>query len=203
MNARADDRTPDEALLHGRWLLLARAAWLGLALLILILVIAGIPRHFARLQTVCYLSMDVCIENGLLTPEMGRGLQQLGLSPTFWAAYILALNSVSLFVWCAVGTIIFVRKSDNRMALFIAFFLVTFGAGVVSSELLNALTNQPIWWLLVQCLGFLGNACAMLFAYLFPMGGSYRAGRAGWRLGGLRYLYLCLSSLIRPSIIKI
>jgi hypothetical protein len=146
-------------------------AWLSVTLLSLGLLIVSIPRHFAELQTVCYLSMDVCIENGLLTSAMVRGLQQLGLSVRFWAAYIVALNSVSLLVWGAVGTVIFARKSDNRMALFIAFFLVTFGVGVVSSELLNTLARaHPTWWLPVQGIGFLGNACVMLFAYLFPNG---------------------------------
>ena len=156
---------------HGRWLLLARVAWLFVALLSLGLLVAGIPGHFARLQTVCYLSMEVCVENGLLTSAMVRGLQQLGLTVRFWAAYIVALNSVSLLVWCGVGTVIFARKSDNRMALFIALFLVTFGVGVVSSELLNTLARaHPTWWLPVQGIGFLGNACSMLFAYLFPNG---------------------------------
>jgi hypothetical protein len=157
--------------LHGRWLLLARVAWLFVALLSLSLLAASIPRHFAELQTICYLSMDVCVENGLLTSAMVRGLQQLGLTVRFWAAYLVALNSLSIVVWCGVGTVIFARKSDNRMAMFIAFFLVTFAVGVVSSELLNTLARaQPAWWLPVKGVGFLGEACAMLFAYLFPNG---------------------------------
>jgi hypothetical protein len=57
------------------------------------------------------------------------------------------------------------------MALFISFFLLIFGTSDIASEpLLAVVRADPAWWVVVQALGFLGNAFSGLFAYLFPDG---------------------------------
>jgi len=48
-------------------------------------------------------------------------LHQFGLSLSFLAAYQVMLDAVSVLVCCALGALIFWRKSADRMALFCAF----------------------------------------------------------------------------------
>jgi hypothetical protein len=72
--------------LGGRWLLLARVAWAILAVIILGLDVAGIPYAYAQYMKTC--TGPACAESGRLTPEGIQDLQQLGISPQFYAAYI-------------------------------------------------------------------------------------------------------------------
>ena len=105
----------------------------------------------------------------------------MGLSAGFYAAFDAAINAVFVAVWLAVGALIFWRRSDDRMALLVALFLVTYGpmsfgpfAPVFVAE------EYPALSLPIAGVGFLGQACLALFFCLFPADGSGRAGAAGW-----------------------
>jgi hypothetical protein len=95
-----------------------------------------------------------------------RELQALGLSMDFYATYMVVFISVFAFGYVVVGTVLFWRKSDERMALFASFTLVTFP--MAFTEVLATL--PPSWWLPVQSVNFLGSICIVLFFYLFPNG---------------------------------
>src|SRR5215470_19073703 len=88
--ARHQPQQPDTRL-RGRWLLLARAAWLVVATLCLGLFAASVPVYFAFLQTAC--PFDVCGSESI-DPNTLLALQALGLSRTFLAAYSVALDLV-------------------------------------------------------------------------------------------------------------
>jgi hypothetical protein len=115
----------------GYWLLLARGAWIVVAGLSVGYCLANIPGAYARVQTICTQRMCPLFA---LTPSSVKELQVLGISMGFFAAYYITIAIVSLLVWFAVGAAIFRHKSDDRMALFVALALVTFGA-VVTSQL--------------------------------------------------------------------
>ena len=164
--ALPDTSSPTEARLRGRQLILARAAWLAVALLTLVMVVTAIPIEFARLQQIC---MSGDCEHPHLTPESLRELQALGLSSRFFVGYFLTLTLAFVAVWVAAGAIIFWRKSDDRAALFVAFFLVTFGASFPISGT-GLRSTAPIWWFLNACVAFLGVISIGIFPYLFPNG---------------------------------
>jgi len=84
----------------------------------------------------------------------------------FYATYIVVFIMVFAFGYFAVGAVLFWRKSDDRMALFASFTLVTFP--MAFTEVLATL--PPSWWLPVQFVSFLGSICIVLFFYLFPTG---------------------------------
>ena len=77
-------RTESETRLYGRRLLIARAGWVVLTLLVLTLNAISIPRAVTLLQAVCQPGA-LCISG--LNPAGVLQLQQLGLSPGFLAAY--------------------------------------------------------------------------------------------------------------------
>jgi hypothetical protein len=70
-----------------------------------------------------------------------------------------------------VGVLIFLRRSDDRMALLTSLFLVAFGTVTVDTTDADALvSSQPAWWLPVRGVEMVGDVCAVLFFLLFPSG---------------------------------
>src|SRR5437588_2859611 len=94
---------------YGRWLVLARVGWVGIAPLTLSILIIGLPVYFAHLQTPCR-SVAACAIHGALTPEDMRLLQEFGISIGTYAAFMVVLASATSLVWTAVGWLIFWRK---------------------------------------------------------------------------------------------
>jgi GAF domain-containing protein len=162
----ADEPHPD-ARLRGSRLVLARAVWLVVALVTIGLYLASVPIYFAYLQTVC--PVDVCA-NELLTPETLLALQALGLSRGFLAAYSVALDVVFAVGYVAVAALIFWRRSADRMALFVALALLTFGTATHPAAMSTLTRVHPAWSLPVALVHFLGAASFSLFLYLFPDG---------------------------------
>jgi hypothetical protein len=158
------------ATLRGRWLLLARAAWMAVALLAVGVFVAGAGLRFLELQQVCTATASVCERHYLLTPENVRELRSLGLSPDLWALYIGATSIVFASVWWVVGATIFARKSEDRMALLVSLFLVTFTIAFWPDVPGALARSYPAFVVPVAVLKLLGDVLAMLFFYLFPSG---------------------------------
>ena len=95
-----------------------RVAWVILAVVVLALDAAGIPYAYTYYADVCTLDAQTCFDEGLLTPEGARELGELGLSRGFYAAHDVVLSTVVTLVCFAVAAVIFLRRSDDGMALF-------------------------------------------------------------------------------------
>jgi hypothetical protein len=155
--------------LHGRLLLIARVGWMVLTLLILTLNAVMIPRYNAVLQAQCQPGPQCFAIQ--LTAHDQQFLHQFGLSLGFVAAYNVMLDAVSVLVCCALGTLIFWRKSADRMALFCAFMLVLFGGAGYTSILQNTLAQvSPAWFAVIGTLDVLGQSSFLIFFFLFPSG---------------------------------
>jgi hypothetical protein len=155
--------------LHVRWLLIARAGWIALALLVLVLNIVMIPRFDAVLQAPCQPG-QTCFAFQLTAYDR-QLLHQLGISLGFLAAYHVMLDAGTVLIYCALGALIFWRKSADRIALFCAFMLVLFG-GVAYTNILQD-TLAPVsfaWYTLVTAFAMLGQSSFMIFFLLFPSG---------------------------------
>jgi hypothetical protein len=153
--------------LRGRTLLLARTAWLAVALPTIGLLLAGVPVYFAYLLTPC--PVAACT-NGQLALDTLRALHTLGLSVGFYAAYTVALDVVVAAGYGAVAMFLFWRKSEDRMALFAALMLLTFGAATFTSSMQMLAEVYPVWRLPVGLVGFIGDVSMLTFLYVFPDG---------------------------------
>jgi len=155
--------------MHGHWLLIARVGWIVLALLILTLNVVMIPRYYAVLQAHCQPGSQ-CFSLDLTVNDLHL-LHQFGLSIGFVAAYQVILDTVSVLVCCALGTLLFWRKSADRMALFCAFMLVLFSGAGFTSILQDTLPPiSPAWFALIGTLDLLGQTSFLTFFFLFPSG---------------------------------
>lgn len=133
--------------LRGWVLRAARAAWLAVALLMLVTAIAGMRATYVY-------------------KAPPPGLEQLGLTPEFFHAYRLALEVVFLLPFFGVAALLFWRKSEEWMALFVAFFLVIFAANWVCEP-----SRMPGWEGWLKLVDWLAWTSFLNFFLIFPTGG--------------------------------
>ena len=161
--------TESSTEIRGRSLLLVRAAWVVLAAVVLGLDVAGIPYSFAFYQETC--TGAGCEDSGRLTPEGVRALQEFGLSPEFYAAYVgVGLSILVTLVFLALATVIFWRRSENRMALFGSFVLLVFGGAAITGTMHDLAEAHPVFWFPIELLNYIGQVSFGIFFYLFPDG---------------------------------
>jgi hypothetical protein len=166
--------TPLNARLRGRWLILARGLWAMLALALLANFITGIPTYYQTLRTVCTAPdpQEDC-QFWQPTPANVAALHRLGLSVNTYAVYFITVDvAVSLVFWI-VGAMIFWRKSDEWMGLFVSGVLIMFGSSGISDTIQGAWGNTPsisVLGVLAQLPGLLQWCSLGLFLVTFPNG---------------------------------
>ena len=160
-------RNSPPATLPGRWLLIARMAWVVAALLYLGVFISGIPSEFARLKCPCTDAVS-CSLIPHLTVQKVQELKELGLSAEVFATYFVAIEVAFTALSAAIGALIFWRRADDRMALLVSLMLLTFGGALPIP--LFTLDLSPLWTAAARAVSFVGAASAILFFYVFPDG---------------------------------
>ena len=187
------DVPPSSKGLSGRRLVVVRAAWIVVALLALIVLTISIPVRFEALRSVC---QSLPCGEGRLSLEDARALNELGLSTVSYAAYTVAVESVIVVVFLAVGGIIFWRNSRDKMAVFSALVLVTYGLYVVPS--VDALaTTSPVWRLPAQLLQAIGVWSSLVTLCVFP---SWRFVPSWTRWLAAGWSILTLAWLLFPDV---
>ena len=161
-----DQKSPSAEPLRGRSLIVARATWIVVAVLTMSFFAMGIPFEFAMFRTVC---QSACT-TGQLSPAGLQALHDLGLPLDYYAAYAAGLDVILAVVYVAVAAVIFWRKPDDRMALFVSFSLLTFGTAGFPTTIYALVADHSAWWWPYAFLNFLGAASFDLFLYLFPDG---------------------------------
>ena len=166
--------SPPAITLRERWLLPARVAWVVLAITVLAIILFSIPSSFEHYSSVCTAASEVCSSERAVhqaTPEGVRVLGETGLSLRSYALLNVVVDKVFQLVWFAVGALIFWRRSDDRMALLVSVFLVSFGlVGADPTAAYTLISSQPAWWLPVRGVEIVGLVCSTLFFFLFPSG---------------------------------
>src|SRR5260221_9145058 len=172
---RPDVHSESETGLHGRWLFLAQAVWMTMTALIIGLNLIAVPSFYATARLVC--AGGPTCHNGVqfstaiqLTTDQADQVAVLGLSPSVAAAYQIALQLFCMLICTVLALLIFWRRSDDRMALFGSFTLVTFGGATFSIMTEVLAPRSLLWYLLVAFLYFLGQVCIVTFFLLFPSG---------------------------------
>jgi hypothetical protein len=147
-----------------------RVAWVVLAVIVLGLDAAGIPHAYEYYASVCTLGAETCFDEGLLTPEGARELRELGLSRGFYAAHDVGLSTVVTLTFFALAAVIFLRRPDDRMALFASFTLLLSGGAAIAETMQELAEVYPVLWFPVYLLEYAGQVSFGIFFYLFPDG---------------------------------
>ncbi|CAN5711880.1 hypothetical protein BH18ACT11_BH18ACT11_18220 [soil metagenome] len=148
-----------------------RIAWVVLAVIVLGLDAAGIPYAYADYARLCTRSAEVCAEDGLLTAEGARELAELGISRSFYAAYQgVGVETPVTLVCFAVAAVIFLRRSDEKMALFTSFVLLVFGGAGAAGTMRALAEAYPAFWFPTTLLDYVSQVCFGILFYIFPDG---------------------------------
>ncbi len=130
------------------------------------LFVAGVPLRFSQLHSIC--TAADCAR-GQLTPDGLGALQRLGIPLGLYAAYDISLDLEFAAGYCAVGCLLLWRTSPERITLFVAPVLLTFGLALPDAlQSLSAL--GPGWGLLARSLNSVGFVSFFLLFYVFPDG---------------------------------
>jgi hypothetical protein len=152
-----------DARLQGAWLVLARIAWVIIALFGVGLMIASIPPYYAYL----HVTNATSYFGPQLTPDDVRELHALGLSLDFYVWLNISIFLITLLVSASIGIVLFLRRLDDRLALVTSLTLVLFPLGFNSSI---TGTLPPAWALPTEVITFLESIGLGLFFFLFPTG---------------------------------
>jgi hypothetical protein len=157
--------------LSGTRLIMARAVWLVLVVPSLGLYVISLPVYYQQLQTACFIGTACGKLFGALPAQGLQTLSTIGLSASGYAALFTIFSVIIAAIWCAVGFLIFWRRSDDWLALLAAFFLVmsTITPSSGNPTFMLALT-YPVFALPFSLLGFLGQTSFSVFLLLFPNG---------------------------------
>ncbi len=164
-NLSPQDASPT---IEGHWLTIARAAWLLITGVGMVMFAIGVPLLFHQMSATC--TGSDCLRNQL-APEALPGLAEMGLTLTEYAALQL-LPTVLFAVVCVVmGALIFWQRSHELMGFSSSLWLVTFGLTLFEEEVRATGAAYP--WLepIGLMLIWLGGVILLpLFFCIFPNG---------------------------------
>src|SRR5947209_16959829 len=159
------------ARLQGRWLIIARAVWLALVVPSVGLFVISIPVYYQQLHTACFIDTACGKLYGTLPVKGLQTLSTTGFSVSGYAAVFTIFFAIITAIWCAVGFIIFWRRSDDWLALLAAFFLVMSSTTPSSGNPTFVLAlAYPVFALPFSLVSFLGLTSLLAFFLLFPNG---------------------------------
>lgn len=185
--------------LRGRWLVAARAVWILAAALIAGLSVAALPAAHSVYGTLCGAGVE-CGTYWRLAPGDVPALREIGISAASYATYKLATEVVYMLGFWAVAAVIFLRRSDDWLALFFSLMLVAVGALNAVGE---SATLHPALGALGAAIGFFAYTAFFVSFYVFPDGrlvpGWGRWPIALWALYVAALLFVPGSSPLHPS----
>lgn len=156
---------------RGSWLAVARVGWVAVLLLGLAITASSAPVLFERYETLCYRAAESCLAGSQLTPDGLRELEGAGISLRAHAVLEVGVGVFARLVWILAGALVFALRSNDRMALLVAFFLVSFGTATFATDAVDALiAAHYAWWVPARGLQVLGEVFTILFFLTFPDG---------------------------------
>src|SRR5438105_4695748 len=144
--------------LRGRPLAVARVVCVVVAIVSWYMFAVAVPVRYSQLANA--------------PAALRNALGQLGLSVEFYALYTLGLEILFALASSVIALVIFLRRSDEVMALYASLLNVVFGiAAVPLTNTLNALVqSQPAWFFPFRFLTYLAWLGAITSFFLFPDG---------------------------------
>ncbi len=174
MTAAARPQTGPRTLL-----LVARMLWATIAAVTLALVLLGVPALFER----------------LLTTADPRAIEDLNLTLPRYATYLTTLNLIVVLAHFVIAAIVYWRRSDDWLALFAAFTLVTNGA-LIPLTLMYPEGTALLDIRLDTMITAIGLVFGVVLLYVFPDGRFVPGWTRGMALG---WAILILGSIFAPQ----
>ena len=132
----------------------ARTLWVVVTLLTLSLYLDGLPIRYDQ----------------LVAGADTRSLLELNFSTSGYSTFLIGLDVVVVFAHVIIAAIIFRRRVNDWMALFLAYALVTNGALLSLSLTYSGGNLNPALQVALQIVTTIGLIAGMTLLYVFPSG---------------------------------
>ena len=149
------------------WITLARILWVLLAVILLVIFVAGLPFRFKELTTLCL--EDPCIPL-ILTEADAAALENLGMSINFYAGFHTAIEVIGVAIFIILPGLIFWRKSDEWIGILASSTLLLFGLNFMVEADKSLVMAYPALELPHTFLTLLSGVLFILLLFLFPDG---------------------------------
>ncbi len=150
-----------------RFLRFARIVWCVLAMFTIGLFVIGTALRYHDLRQVCTDSAEVCRQTLRLRPVNVEGIAEPDAALRFHAVfYTFEQVALNVLVWAIAGVIVW-RRSDNWMALLVAFWFLTLVPPFAGH---TAALRWPWLMVPVRTMELLSVVCMVLFLFIFPSG---------------------------------
>jgi signal transduction histidine kinase len=126
------------------------------------LFFASIPSYYHYILQ----CLSSCADSTLAPQAFQQSSHAMGFSAEFLASYFTVLNVFFAITYFVMGWVIFWHKSDDKVALFAAFTLITFAISPTRA----VMTLPSFWGLLGAGVSFVGMISLFFFFYIFPDG---------------------------------
>ena len=149
------------------WLNLARLFQVVVICLTVGLFLISLPINYEHLSQAC--KTGSCAP-GELTPENVQALNQIGVSTDLIVQATIGLDILFAVIYTASAILIFIRKPNDLLTIFVTIMLVTFGVATFSNELEGLTALYPQWIWLTNVVQMIGNFSIVIFFFVFPTG---------------------------------
>jgi hypothetical protein len=156
--------------LRGRWLPVARIAWIVVAFIVIGLDAAGLPYAYAEVDAVCSGSACAGSDSDALSRGDVEDLQDIGINLNLYAGLTVALSTLGTVVFASTAAAIFFRRSDDKMALLASFTLLIFGGAAFTGTMEYLIGDFPLLWWPVKLFDYVGQMAFSVFFLTFPDG---------------------------------
>ncbi|HET9588971.1 MAG TPA: GAF domain-containing sensor histidine kinase [Anaerolineales bacterium] len=149
------------------WINLARGFQVLVICLTSGLFIASIPLNYEQRSTVC--RTESC-PPGQLTSASEVALSEVGMSVDSLVRISIALDILVAVTYTICAVVIFVRKPDEPLTIFVSIMLVTFGTATFTGGIRGIAFAYPELDWLTRTIEMIGNTAILAFFFVFPNG---------------------------------
>lgn len=148
------------------WIALGRIGWLSVLAITLYLFGSNLTYWLSISQTVCDSATCPAFS---LTTRLANEMTALGLPLWVWGAHIAFLDTLAVALFVGTAFVIFLRRSNDWLALLATGMLATVSINVALSNTLSPFEGTPLAWL-PQAHSTLAIYLALKFLMVFPNG---------------------------------
>ncbi len=149
------------------WLTLARVLQVAIICITIGLFIVSVPLNYEQRRIVC--REEICPPSQL-TATSEQALKRIGMSADSLAAMTIALDIVIAAAYTACAIVIFIRKPNDILTIFVTIMMVTFGAATFTGAIRGFTIAYPQLDWLFKTISLIGNGAILAFFFVFPNG---------------------------------
>ena len=150
-----------------RWMTFARILQAVIICITIGLFIVSLPINYELRSAIC---REESCPPGQVTLTGEAALNRIGMSMASFVTLTIALDILIAVTFTTCAVVIFVRKPNDILTIFVTIMLVTFGAATFTGAIRGIAIAYP--WLdwLPRAIALLGNCSMLAFFFIFPNG---------------------------------